>query len=193
MPETDPSPKTPPTSPQVRFSVVCVNDNGTFFRMNLDAPSAEAAAAEARKQGYVVAITYLEGLARADQNRILRGLRRDKGTCPVCGYSLAGLPRKDGVVTCPECGFGDPVEDVRRKTEKEASPGKMFAAGGVFLAFIEALNMARRPDFPFIGCVAVVLAIVGYERSSGRHGRIAIAIAGAVVVVGVIRLVLFGI
>ncbi|HMN40351.1 MAG TPA: hypothetical protein PKE29_05860 [Phycisphaerales bacterium] len=174
--------------PQVRFSVVCVNEDGSFFRVNLIAPSAEAAAAEARKQGYVVAITYLEGLARADQNRILRGLRRDGSNCPVCGYSLAGLPRKDGVVTCPECGFGDPVEDARKHNEREASPGKMFAAGGMFFAFVEAVSLARSPGFPFTGCVGVVLAIVGYERSRGRHGRIAVAVAGAVVVAGVIRM-----
>ncbi len=167
--------------------MVCVHENGTFFRLKVDASTAEAAAAQARAQGHVVAITFLDGLARAEQNRILRALRREKDICPVCGYSLAGLPRKNGVVTCPECGFGDPVEEIRRKSETEAPAGKIFAAGAVFLALIEALNVARRPDFPLIGVVAVILAIVGYERSRGRFGGVAIALAGAVVVAGMVR------
>lgn len=31
--------------------------------------------------------------------------RRRAGSCPDCGYSLLGLPARDGRLVCPECGL----------------------------------------------------------------------------------------
>jgi hypothetical protein len=36
------------------------------------------------------------------QRRDARG--RTRGACPKCGYDLAGLPKVEGTVRCPECG-----------------------------------------------------------------------------------------
>jgi hypothetical protein len=185
--EPAPTPDVPATEQSVRFSVVCVDDEGSFFRVHIAAPTAEAAAAQARAQGHVVAITYLDGLSRADQNRILRVLRRSDGACPACGYSLEGLPRKDGRVICPECGYGDPVLDARKRASREIEPGKAFVFVGLFLSFVEAINMLRAPEFPLVGVAGLVMVAIGYERARGRFRPWVLVVAGLVVAAGVLR------
>lgn len=181
-------PAAPPTAPAVRFSVVCVDERGSFFRVHVAAATAEEAAAKARQQGHVVAITYLDGLSHADQNRILRVLRRNDGSCPACGYSLEGLPAQDGKVICPECGYGDPVQDERKRVEREIAPGKAFVYVGLFLSFIEAINIVQRPEFPLLGVVGLVLVAIGYERARGRFGSWVIVAAAMVVAAGAARM-----
>lgn len=183
----------PPTTPLPdpalpRFSVVCVAENGSYFRINVAAATAEEAAEFARKQGHIVAITYIDGLARAEQNRLLGVLRRDGGKCLACGYALEGLPKKAGVVICPECGYGDPIVAAERAAARNAEPGRLLVRAGVFLGVVEILIALRPSDeWPVVAAIGLALCAAGYERSKGSRGMGALVFVGLVIVFVVVR------
>lgn len=76
-----------------------------------------------------------------------------------CGYSLGGLPQRDGMLTCPECGAETRVADAA-----VWRPG----AWAVLL-----------PLCPWVGLLVLVLAAAKQPERSGYHTMLGIPVAAA--------------
>lgn len=177
------------------FSVVCVSPEGAHFRVRVAAGSAEAAVGEAIARGHDARIAFRSDLPEAEKRRALEALRVPGASCPICGYSLAGLPEGvAGQVTCPECGSW------RGAAGTYPGPGnlgvvltrrgvELLLGVSVFLSILEALRVMQSRGVPALALVALAVALMVQFISGRQRGGPVIVLAAGVAVVGVIRLI----
>lgn len=116
------------------------------------------------------------------KDRLLRGrIRRvinTRGSCPVCGYMMVGLPvASDLVVRCPECGFAlDADPSLGEVAKDESGAARFLPSPDVVPAFERLLTPGRvrvlRRLLIGVPASLVVLALLawgGYEWFLSRQ------------------------
>lgn len=126
-----------------------------------------------------------------------RGSWAKAGVCGACGYSLAGLGPKDGVLLCPECGG----EYRRRPAVAVGKAGWMWLWPAVLL-LVASLPLTERwwyralrqwmdsevvlllPNLASLGGLLAVVVAAGLSRHVRSRERLAMAIVMGVVQIG---------
>lgn len=67
----------------------------------------------------------------------LDDVRLKSALCDGCGYHLGGIPTKNGLLSCPECGHSVAFDfEPRRRAAARPDRVRSFFIGGVGLLFV---------------------------------------------------------
>jgi hypothetical protein len=153
------------------FTVICRGAEGKgMFKVYVPAETPEQAVEEARQRGHTVQRVFSPTDGQID---LMGSLSEEEGArvCRRCGYSLAGLPRGEGVVLCPECGH---INEVARP-DVEPGAGRYLEWYGLALGLLGAVWITAA----FVG---IGLGAMALQQTRGARGRLAVA-AGIVGIV----------